>query len=320
MYGINFVISILITIISIYFSTINFSKKQISIKSFIIYFLIMLPFLIAISLNSDGLVRIILNICLVAFSLYFSLFYKKIIDALYYALAYEVLAFIFEILLSVIFVSLSNFNLDNNYNFLMLIFTILNSLGIYLVSLIKPISKFISNIDNKISNRKSELVYTIIIIIVMMGMMVYNIENFKKVSSFYINAGTIIFIFITLLYIIHKDFQTEKLESKYNEMMEYLCKYEKIINDQGKKNHEYNNQLMVIKGYANNPKKLEEYLSLIIEEHKCGQNYTIRQLSYFPDGGLKGLIYDKLSKMEEKNIKSYLLIKLQRTYLKISLK
>ena len=91
-------------------------------------------------------------------------------------------------------------------------------------------------------------------------------------------------------------------------MMEYLCRYEKIINDQGKKNHEYNNQLMVIKGYMNNPKKLEEYLSLIIEEHKCGQNYTIRQLSYFPNGGIKGLIYDKLSKMEENKIKNYLYI------------
>jgi len=90
--------------------------------------------------------------------------------------------------------------------------------------------------------------------------------------------------------------------------MKYVQKYEKIINEQGKKNHEYNNQLTVIKGYSNNPKKLEEYLNTIIDDHKCGQNYTIRQLSNFPDGGIKGLIYHKLSKMEDNNIKYYLYI------------
>ena len=44
--------------------------------------------------------------------------------------------------------------------------------------------------------------------------------------------------------------------------------YEKIINEQGKKNHEYNNQLMVLKGYINKPDKLNEYLNLIISEQE----------------------------------------------------
>ena len=51
-----------------------------------------------------------------------------------------------------------------------------------------------------------------------------------------------------------------------------------------------------------------QYLNLIINEHKCGQNYTIRELSYFPDGGIKGLIYHKISKVEENNIKYFLFI------------
>ena len=85
-----------------------------------------------------------------------------------------------------------------------------------------------------------------------------------------------IFVFSTMIYMVYYSFQKDRLENNYNEMMEYVQKYEKIINEQGKKNHEYNNQLMVIKGYSNNKKKLEEYLDLIINEHKGGQNYTIR--------------------------------------------
>lgn len=98
------------------------------------------------------------------------------------------------------------------------------------------------------------------------------------------------------------------MEDKYNESMEYVLRYEKIINEQGKKNHEYNNQLMVIKGYINNPERLSEYLDEVIGEHKTGQNYTVKQLGFLPDGGVKGLLYHKLSKMEDNNIKYYLYV------------
>ena len=40
--------------------------------------------------------------------------------------------------------------------------------------------------------------------------------------------------------------------------------YEKIIDEQGEINHEYNNQLMILKGYVNNKKKLNNYLLLIL--------------------------------------------------------
>ena len=301
-------ISIIITSFAIYFSSVNFSKNKPTKKSLLIFLLIMLPFFTLVNMFFDGGIKILLVVGLITIALYFSVFYKRILDAIYYAIVYEVLAFIFEIILSVIFVTTSNLNLNENYTTLMLIFSILNSLSIFLTSIIKIFSNKIYNLRKKMLNKKSEIVYVIVILIIMMLMIIYNYEKYRKDSFFYVNAGMIIFIFITLIYIIYRDFQDEYLVNKNNEMMQYLCKYEKIINDQGKKNHEYNNQLMVIKGYMNNPKKLEEYLSLIIEEHKCGQNYTIRQLSYFPDGGIKGLIYDKLSRMKENNIKSYLYI------------
>ena len=138
--------------------------------------------------------------------------------------------------------------------------------------------------------------------------MAYSLSKHPFRLAFYANIGMIIFTVITLFFIMHNKIKSTKLENNYNEMMDYVQKYEKIINDQGKKNHEYNNQLMVIKGYSHDPKKLEEYLDTIIEDHKCGQNYTIRQLSNFPDGGIKGLIYHKIGKMDDNNIKYYLYI------------
>ena len=87
-----------------------------------------------------------------------------------------------------------------------------------------------------------------------------------------------------------------------------INEYEKIITAQGKKNHEYNNQLIVLEGYINDKKKLEEYLYSLIEDHKPGQNYKIRQLSNFPCGGIKELLYSKIFKMDKNNIKHYIYV------------
>ena len=94
--------------------------------------------------------------------------------------------------------------------------------------------------------------------------------------------------------------------SKKNKMLfDKIHRYEEIINEQGMVNHEYNNQLMVVSGYiqCNKFDKANEYLKEIIEEHRTGQNYEVRQLSKFPNGGLKTLLYYKFEKMEKYKIK-----------------
>ena len=87
-----------------------------------------------------------------------------------------------------------------------------------------------------------------------------------------------------------------------------VYKYEKIIDDQGKKNHEYNNQLLVLLGCIDNKKKLKDYLYTIIEDHKTGQNYEIRQLSNLPEGGIKKLLYYKIYKMNKNDVNCSLYI------------
>ena len=87
-----------------------------------------------------------------------------------------------------------------------------------------------------------------------------------------------------------------------------MSEYEDIINEQGMINHEYNNQLMVISAYINDSKKLREYLKTIIEDHRTGQNFKIRQLSFIPNGGLKELLYYKIDKMKKNNVKCFLYV------------
>lgn len=117
-----------------------------------------------------------------------------------------------------------------------------------------------------------------------------------------------IYIFICIFIIMLLLFIIIKINSKNKYLSKILSNYENIINDQGKKNHEFNNQLLVIQGYINNKQKLKEYLNTIIDECRTGQHFEIRQLAHLPQGGIKNLIYCKYKKMEDKKIKSYIYI------------
>lgn len=306
----NVILSAVLSGIMSYIAIINMSSEKFKVKDFIVYLLIFLPLLLIIHVYFNGITKLVLSILLVVISLYVSLFKKDISNSVYYAIVYEMLVFISEVFISVIFVSIFKINLTSyeKFQFSLLIFSICNCFMVYLLSKIKFINKNVKKLNSIILKNHKDWIYIIIIVVLMSFLIVFNRNNLGSDVDYYINAGMVIFVVFSLIYVIYNKFQRQAMEEKYNESMEYVLRYEKIINEQGKKNHEYNNQLMVIKGYINKPERLSEYLDEVIGEHKTGQNYTVKQLGFLPDGGVKGLLYHKLSKMEDNNIKYYLYV------------
>lgn len=306
----NLILSAVLSGIMSYVAIVNISGKTKNLKSFISYLLIFLPLLFIPYIFFSDVTKLILSILFIIISLYFSIFKKYISNSVYYTIVYELLVFICEIIISVVFVSIFKINISGyeKFQFSLLIFSICNCLMVYLLSKIKVLNKSIQKLNLIISKNQKDWVYIIIIIILLSFLIVFNKNNLGSGINYYINAGMVIFIIASFVYVIYNKFQMQAIEDKYNESMEYVLRYEKIINEQGKKNHEYNNQLMVIKGYINKPERLSEYLDEVIGEHKTGQNYTVKQLGFLPDGGVKGLLYHKLSKMEDNNIKYYLYV------------
>ena len=306
----NLILSAVLSGIMSYVAIVNISGKTKNLKSFISYLLIFLPLLFIPYIFFSDVTKLILSILFIIISLYFSIFKKDISNSVYYTIVYELLVFICEIIISVVFVSIFKINISGyeKFQFSLLIFSICNCLMVYLLSKIKVLNKSIQKLNLIISKNQKDWVYIIIIIILLSFLIVFNKNNLESGINYYINAGMVIFIIASFVYVIYNKFQMQAIEDKYNESMEYVLRYEKIINEQGKKNHEYNNQLMVIKGYINKPERLSEYLDEVIGEHKTGQNYTVKQLGFLPDGGVKGLLYHKLSKMEDNNIKYYLYV------------
>lgn len=300
------IISAIFTLISIQ----NFSSEKTNYKNCIVYICIFVIFGILNCMIFNGLTRLVFNLIIMITSLYFSLFKKNISDSVYYTIVYNVFAAFFEVLLSLIFVGLLKFDINvyEKFSFSLLVFSICNCLSVFFISKIKPLDKALQKFNRIISKNNKDWIYVLICIILVILLITFNEYNLKSNVEFYINIFITIFMFISIIYVVYNKIQKSAYENKYNEVMEYVTRYEKIINEQGKKNHEYNNQLMVLKGYLDKPDRLKDYLELIIGEHKTGQNYTVKQLGFLPDGGIKGLLYHKLSKMEEEGNKPYLYV------------
>lgn len=162
---------------------------------------------------------------------------------------------------------------------------------------------FIYNKNTKMDNKIS-LFFNIIIVIISFLFIKFDMFN----NYFRPNDYLLLILAIFTSFVLKLSFNYNSLQDKYNKIIKYVIEYEKIIDEQGVTNHEHNNQLLVLKGYVNNKKKLNEYLELIIKDHKLGQNYEIRQLSNFPSGGIKEMLYHKICKIKDNNIKYYLYV------------
>lgn len=175
---------------------------------------------------------------------------------------------------------------------------------IFLLS-IKPISMFIWKFKKIVVKRKN-LLYSLIIIFFFIYFIVAKNSLFDNVTlDMIINFAIFCFSILLFVVIFISDSKNNQLLEINHQMLNYVTKYEKIIAEQGKANHEFKNQLMVIRGYAQmNSPKLLEYLDSITEDfNKTHNSFLISQLNKFPDGGIKGLLYYKLSTMDEENIK-----------------
>ena len=173
--------------------------------------------------------------------------------------------------------------------------------------------KFISNIfvnmyNIKLNFKKIGMAFFIFLIIgsAFVFRSSVNIENIVSIVMNFI----IFVFFIIILYISYlENKKSNKITNEYNSLFTYLDKYEKDLVEKRKMIHDFKNQLIIINSYAEDNTKLKEYLKGIIEEHKnIKETKIIKNIDKLPTG-LKGLIYYKLSQIDNKinvvlNVKS----------------
>lgn len=114
-------------------------------------------------------------------------------------------------------------------------------------------------------------------------------------------------IIYTIIIILAFNYQNKyyKINSKYKMSLEDLQAQENLINEYRIINHENKNQLMTIKSMTNN-KKVVGYINSLIQQKNKFNNSIIKDSLKLPQGGIRGLIYNKMLLMKENNIKYFL--------------
>lgn len=244
-----------------------------------------------------------LIVCTIFLNQIFKIRDRKVII---YAFNTEMLLSISEIVISLILVVLgfNSVNIVNNA-MLNLVANIGTSLLCIILSNLKLTKKALNQMLTAFDKNKKLIYYFYIIILVVYLIILKNGFEFLLKSNYYFNILFIICVVIIITMIIKNELKYEQLNEQNKQMLNYVTKYEKIITEQGKANHEFKNQLMVIRGYAQkNSPKLMEYIDTIVDDiRKTHSSYLISNLNKFPDGGIKGLLYYKLSVMDDEKIK-----------------
>jgi len=133
-------------------------------------------------------------------------------------------------------------------------------------------------------------------------------------AKFDLETITYILVFICTIVFVSGFFRektrSDELSVEYDHLLNYVKVYEKEVNEKSKSHHEYKNQLIIIRDMLKDKnKKAQKYISDLLEDSfsETDEN-LLKNLQYIPDGGLKGLIYFKLSALKEKKCQVHVLV------------
>lgn len=246
--------------------------------------------------TSPGLCIFVMNIG--AFII-LKLFYDK---SLVKTLISTLLIFISYSISEVIFVAVFKEILGIEFSFLEeTLGLLLGNLMIIVIFLIITYPKIVKETFAKImdwykENDKVNTIFFIILIVISFAIVTYPISvqaRTKEETFIYI-----IFFVCTVVFVIgffQQKTKNNKLGWEYERLLEYSKIYERELNDKSKKQHEYRNQLVLLKDMVKT-KKARDYIKELLEEESIETDRSIlNQLKYIPDGGLKGLIYFKIA-------------------------
>ena len=209
-------------------------------------------------------------------------------------------------LLVIIFKLRPNMSNSIDYLFVNLIISIMS----LLILRIKIVTKIISNIIKWYNdNEYKSLAILIILILIIMSFLLYN--NFIKILPSSLLLLTNIFcvaVFVFVIGFFKEKTNNNKIIYEYDQLLDYVNVYEKLLEEKSKNQHEYKNQLIIIRDTNKKNDRVNYINNLLNIKDSTEDSEWLNKLKYIPQGGLKGLIYYKIQIMIKNNVSVFLTV------------
>lgn len=177
---------------------------------------------------------------------------------------------------------------------------------VILIIKIKYISKFVSKFIEKLNknNILKPIIFMGLSFIVILNIL-FNITQNQQNTHIYILDILIITIFLILVTILVLDNDKyNQLLTQYDILLKYSADFEDAIDEIELNNHEYKNQLAILRSHveSNDKKQALKIIKEMSNESLQINSKFLVELKHIPKGGIKGLIYYKVMIAEQKNI------------------
>lgn len=184
-------------------------------------------------------------------------------------------------------------------NVFILIFT-------FILSNIKNVRKLLSVVINGFEEKKA-IISTILVILCLsiVTFSIYqNLSNEYSITYFIVTNLFFIGAYVFMIGFFVQKSNNNSLTNKYDQLIDYSKTYEQELVKRSKKQHEYKNQLVIIKSMIeDNDADIIDYINGILHDNdKNKDTKWLTRLTNIPLGGLKGLIYYKINEMISKGI------------------
>lgn len=287
-------------------------KEKFKLNGTNITICLFISFLYCVSLSFETKIIMILFKFLLTIILFKIINKDKLSKVLINAFFIYIIFAVGEMLFAIIFVMLLNVNqefIQNNY--IGILFANISILMIVLCFIQVPfIKKIITKIIEWYTNQKfiNNVVLIILGLLMMFFFILYNYEKIESKEIFFLNNMFFVGVIVFIISFFKEKTENNKLTTEYDQLIDYVKTYEEMIEEKSKNQHEYNNQLILIRemlGTRN--KKIKEYIDGILSSEKgLDESNWLNKFKNIPNGGLKGLIHYKVSEMLKKGIKVYI--------------
>ena len=254
----------------------------------------------------DDFIRFLVNTFATLISGY--ILFKEDFHKTFVATIFEqIIMFISEMLFALIVIFV--FKIDTNGLFNDIQGTLLINIGVSTIALIlvniKPLLKFMRKITNFVVNLNGMTKYLLMIILMVtlnvLLMFVYSSTD--NISMLFINLSFILIYSFIVYGSLNEKNKNMIFKAENKALMDNLNEYEKILDLQRVANHENKNQLLAIKGMAQQNEDIVGYIDEIVKEHRSINDNLYSKTKHIPSGGMQGIMYQKMLVMNDKKIK-----------------
>ena len=156
---------------------------------------------------------------------------------------------------------------------------------------------------NKLEGKKPfKIIVTLIVVLITFGIIIYTFTRQVSVNKIFTTNMLLFMVFYLLVVVLlgeRNNFET--LSDEYDNLLNYVQIFEDWIEKEQLTRHEYKNQLAVLR-IMTKEKRVRDKIDSITDDFINIDNDTITQLKGLPNGGIKGLLYYKMSISKKEKI------------------